>query len=237
VHSAIFYAFAGVLLCSAAMSIFSRNPVHNVLWLILAFMNGAGLMLLLGAEFLAMIVVIVYVGTVATLFLFVVMMLDIDLSTVKARLARDWALGLTVALILLAQLVLLATTSPIAPPQAKIGSVAVHQPNVEAFGALLFTRYPFLVESAGLILLVALVGAITLTLRQKRNRAAQNVLRQVSRRPSEAIVKVRPPVGEGIELESSERTLGALAHSSPPALPERSTFAEQPESEDCPATK
>lgn len=198
----IFYFFSAVLLISAALTVFSRNPVHCVLWLILAFFNAAGLMLMLGAEFLAMILVIVYVGTVATLFLFVVMMLDIDIATIKARLARDWAIGLTVAVILLVQLVVAVASSPLSSVQGSARTSASSKPNIEAFGELLFTRYIFLVELAGLVLLVALVGSVFLTVGKRGHGRRQNIRRQVSRKPAEAVVKTRPEVGAGIPRHS-----------------------------------
>lgn len=197
-----FYLFSAVLLVSAAFTIFSRNPVHSVLWLIVAFVNAAGLMLLLGAEFLAMMLVIVYVGTVATLFLFVVMMLNIDVATLKARLAREWFFGLTIAAILLVQIVVavvsspIATTAPISAPPDK--------PNIEAFGELLFTRYILPVEIAGLVLLVALFGAVLLTVQQRAHGKRQVVARQVSRTPGEAVLKTQPPVGKGLERDLIE---------------------------------
>lgn len=197
-----FYLFSAVLLVSAALTIFSRNPVHSVLWLIVAFVNAAGLMLLLGAEFLAMILVIVYVGTVATLFLFVVMMLNIDVATFKARLAREWVFGLTIAAILLVQIVVGVASSPIATTAAI--PAPSDKPNIEAFGELLFTRYILLVEIAGLILLVALFGAVLLTVQQRAHGKRQIVAHQVSRTPGEAVLKTQPPVGKGLERELIE---------------------------------
>lgn len=197
----IFYLFSGVLLFSAALTIFSRNPVHSVLWLILAFFNAAGLMLLLGAEFLAMILVIVYVGTVATLFLFVVMMLDIDVATIKARLVRDWAIGVAVAIILLIQLVVALVSSPISVVQKPPVASASSKPNIEAFGELLFTRYILVVELAGIILLVALVGSVLLTVQKRRQGKHQDVGRQVSRKPADAVIMMKPDVGTGIHCD------------------------------------
>lgn len=198
----IFYMFATVLLVSAAMTIFSRNPVHSVIWLVLAFFNGAGLMLLLGAEFLAMIVVIVYVGTVATLFLFVVMMLNIDMATLRARLARDWLLGVFVAVVLLAQLIIAAVSSPLTVPMATSAPVDADTPNIEAFGELLYTRYLFLVETAGLILLVALVGSVMLTVRRRPQAKRQKAGEQARRRPEDAVMLMRPELGQGLDQET-----------------------------------
>ena len=197
-----FYLFAGIMLFAATMVIFARNPVHNVMWLILAFFNAAGLMLLAGAEFIALLLVIVYVGAVAVLFLFVVMMLNIDFAELKSSYTRYLPFGLVVALVLVAELViglgawqaggidLAQRTAPIAPDV----------PNIEQVGRLLFTNYIFLFEVAGMILLVAMIGAIVLTNRKKGGARMQNIGRQVRRRPDEATRLVKPPVGEGVKL-------------------------------------
>jgi len=194
-----FYLFATITIVSAVAVIFARNPVHSVLWLILAFFNAAGLMLLVGAEFIAMLLVIVYVGAVAVLFLFVVMMLNIDFSTLRSGFTRNLPFGLIVALVLLGEMVLAVTAweegngfarSPPAP--------AV--PNIVALGELLYTRYLFPFEIAGLVLLVAMIGAIVLTHRSRGDLRTPKVSRQVRRRPKDAIRLTQPEVGEGVKL-------------------------------------
>ncbi len=198
-----FYTFAALLIASAAMVIFARNPVHSVLWLIVAFFNAAGLMVLIGAEFIAMLLVIVYVGAVAVLFLFVVMMLDIDFAELRAGFIKNVPLGLMLAVVLVAELVLgigayRAGAVKLGVPD---GAAAVSAtPNTEAIGALLYSKYIFLFESAGLILLVAMVGAIVLTHRKSHSAKAQNITSQNMRRPQDATRNVNQPVGQGVEL-------------------------------------
>ena len=205
IQTIAFYLFAATLVLSAICVITARNPVHSVLWLIMAFFNGAGLMVLVGAEFIAMLLVIVYVGAVAVLFLFVVMMLDIDFAELRAGFVKNFPLGLLIALVLLAELVLgigawqvggidLGVAAGTAGPVAGVSNTA-------ALGAVLYRDYLFLFEAAGLILLVAMIGAIVLTHREGRApRGQQNISRQVARRPQDATVMRQPSVGEGIEL-------------------------------------
>ena len=199
-----FYLFAALLIASAAMVIFARNPVHSVLWLIVAFFNAAGLMVLVGAEFIAMLLVIVYVGAVAVLFLFVVMMLDIDFAELRAGFVKNVPLGLMLAVVLAAELVL--GIGAYRAGAVKLGAIAdtsrvpVDVPNTQAIGELLYTKYIFLFESAGLILLVAMVGAIVLTHRRSHSAKAQNVDSQNRRRPQDATRNVNQPVGQGVEL-------------------------------------
>ena len=200
-----FYLFASLLIASAAMVIFARNPVHSVLWLIVAFFNAAGLMVLIGAEFIAMLLVIVYVGAVAVLFLFVVMMLDIDFAELRAGFVKNVPLGLMLAVVLVAELVLgigayRAGAVKLGTPEAGAATVVDSVPNIEAIGSLLYTKYIFLFESAGLILLVAMVGAIVLTHRKSHGTKGQNVSRQVQRRPQDATRNVDQPAGQGVEL-------------------------------------
>jgi NADH-quinone oxidoreductase subunit J len=198
-----FYLFASLLIASAAMVIFARNPVHSVLWLIVAFFNAAGLMVLVGAEFIAMLLVIVYVGAVAVLFLFVVMMLDIDFAELRAGFVKNVPLGLMLAVVLVAELVLGigAYRAGAVKLGAPDGSAPVSEvPNIEAIGNLLYTKYIFLFESAGLILLVAMVGAIVLTHRKSHGTKGQSVSRQVQRRPQDATRNVSQPVGQGVDL-------------------------------------
>ena len=197
-----FYLFAAVLIASAVLTILSRNPVHSVLWLILAFFNAAGLMLILGAEFIAMLLVIVYVGAVAVLFLFVVMMLDIDFAEMRAGLVRYLPFGALIAVVLAAELIFalgswsagnIALAQGAAPVRAGVS-------NVQAVGELLYTRYIFLFEAAGIILLVAMVGAIVLTNRPRSGVRRQNVDAQNARRPEDATRLIDAPVGQGVTL-------------------------------------
>jgi len=200
-----FYLFATIILASATMVIFARNPVHSVLWLIVAFFNAAGLMVLVGAEFIAMLLVIVYVGAVAVLFLFVVMMLDIDFAELRAGFARNLPLGLILAVVLVCELILgigayKAGAVQLGTPEAGAATVRDGVPNIQAMGDLLYTKYVFLFEVAGLILLVAMVGAIVLTHRKTFSARAQNIGQQVARRPEDAVRNERPGVGEGVQL-------------------------------------
>jgi NADH-quinone oxidoreductase subunit J len=193
------------MLASAVMVIFARNPVHSVLWLILAFFNGAGLMVLAGAEFIAMLLVIVYVGAVAVLFLFVVMMLDIDFAELRAGFIKNFPLGIAIALVLLGELVLgigaeRAGALKLGHPLGDAAPLA-DASNIKSIGALLYGKYLFLFETAGIILLVAMVGAIVLTHRRVRApRGQQNISKQIARRPQDATVNTRPEVGQGVKL-------------------------------------
>jgi NADH-quinone oxidoreductase subunit J len=202
IQAVAFYLFAGVVLLSAGLTISSRNPVHSVLWLILAFFNAAGLMVLAGAEFIAMLLVIVYVGAVAVLFLFVVMMLNIDFAAMRAGFVRYLPIGIAMAVALSAEIVIgvgaweaggVDLAQRASPIQADV-------PNIEAIGRLLYTRYLFVFEGAGLVLLVAMIGAIVLTHRDRQMSRHQNVHRQVSRRSKDATRNVNQPVGQGMEL-------------------------------------
>jgi len=200
--AAFFYLFAGVCIAAAFMVIASKNPVHSVLFLILAFVNAAGLFILMGAEFLAMILVIVYVGAVLVLFLFVVMMLDVDFAELRQGFLQYLPIGAFLGIMVLTELVLVvgtwvigpdvehAITSPI-PPIARML-------NAEALGRVLYTQYVYFFQAAGVVLLVAMIGAIVLTLRHKPNVRRQNIAEQVARTKATAIdiVKVRP--GQGL---------------------------------------
>ena len=197
-----FYLFAGLTIASAIAVIFARNPVHSVLWLIVAFFNAAGLMLLLGAEFIAMLLVIVYVGAVAVLFLFIVMMLDIDFAALRSGFTKNLPFGLLLALVLLAEMVVAIAArhaGPVTAGAAPTASAAI-QPNIEAIGAQLYSRYLYPFEIAGLILLVAMIGAIVLTHRSRGDTRGQNIARQIGRVPSEATKNMNPGVGEGMTL-------------------------------------
>jgi NADH-quinone oxidoreductase subunit J len=202
IQAAAFYLFATIVIASGVMTIFSRNPVHSVLWLILAFFNAAGLFVLLGAEFIAMLLIIVYVGAVAVLFLFVVMMLDVDTATMRAGFARYLPFGALLALVLLVEIVfaVAAWNAGGILPQAKAAPVSGSIPNVEALGTVLYTRYLYIFEGAGLVLLVAMIGAIVLTHRTRSGVRPQNVSRQNQRRPQDATRNVNQPVGEGVTL-------------------------------------
>ena len=197
-----FYLFAAVVIASGVMTIASRNPVHSVLWLILAFFNSAGLMLLLGAEFIAMLLVIVYVGAVAVLFLFVVMMLDIDFAAMRAGFAKYLPFGMLLAIVLLAEMVfaIAAWNAGGITVAAKAAPIDAAVPNIEALGTVLYTRYLYIFEGAGLVLLVAMIGAIVLTHRTRRDTRPQRVSDQVRRRPEDAVKNINQPVGQGVEL-------------------------------------
>ncbi|HEX5999340.1 MAG TPA: NADH-quinone oxidoreductase subunit J [Hyphomicrobiaceae bacterium] len=194
-----FYMFAIILVAAAAMVIMARNPVHAVLFLILAFFNAAGLFVLLGAEFLAMILVVVYVGAVAVLFLFVVMMLDVDFAELRAGFIRYAPLGALVGVILAVELIMVVASNVIQPgalstAAAPVPPVGSGITNTEALGRVLYTKYAYYFEGAGLILLVAMIGAIVLTLRHKTGVKRQSISAQVARRKSSAIeiVEVAP---------------------------------------------
>lgn len=195
-----FYLFAAVTIASAVLVVFARNPVHSVLWLILAFFNAAGLMLLTGAEFIAMLLVIVYVGAVAVLFLFVVMMLDIDFSQLRSGFTRNLPFGLMIAIVLLAEIIIAMSAHRAGPTLAGAAPVARPVPNIEALGAELYSRYLLPFELAGLILLVAMIGAIVLTHRSRGDARGQNASRQIGRRPQDAVRNLQPKVGEGMDL-------------------------------------
>jgi NADH-quinone oxidoreductase subunit J len=196
-----FYLFATLTIVPAIAVIFARNPVHSVLWLILAFFNAAGLMLLLGAEFIAMLVVIVYVGAVAVLFLFVVMMLDIDFASLRTGFTRNLPFGIIIALVLLAEIIIAVSAWQAGPTMSgRHVAQAPAVPNIVALGQLLYSRYLFPFEVAGLILLVAMIGAIVLTHRRRRDTRPQNISRQVARRPQDATRLTQPGVGEGMDL-------------------------------------
>ncbi|HMA71414.1 MAG TPA: NADH-quinone oxidoreductase subunit J [Xanthobacteraceae bacterium] len=199
-----FYLFASICVASAVMVIASKNPVHSVLFLILAFVNAAGLFVLMGAEFLAMILVIVYVGAVAVLFLFVVMMLDVDFAELRQGFLNYLPIGGLIGIIFFVELVMIlvlgsgaistVVSKPIADPIPPLAEVT----NTEALGRILYTRYVYYFQAAGLVLLVAMIGAIVLTLRHKPNVKRQNIADQVARTKATAIEirHVRP--GQGI---------------------------------------
>jgi NADH-quinone oxidoreductase subunit J len=194
-----FYVFSAVMLASALMVVVARNPVHSVLFLILAFFNAAGLFVLLGAEFLAMILVVVYVGAVAVLFLFVVMMLDIDFAELKRGAQQYVLVGAGVGIVLLLEL--MGTASLWKFSVASPGALAYPTPggvsNTEALGQILYTDYIYYFQIAGLVLLVAMIGAIVLTLRHRPGVRRQNIGRQNARVMSEAMTVVDVKPGQG----------------------------------------
>lgn len=197
-----FYLFAIVAVLSGVLVIFARNPVHSVLWLILAFFSAAGLFVLLGAEFVAMLMLIVYVGAVAVLFLFVVMMLDVDFAQLRAGMAQYLPIGLLIGIVLLVQLGFvfgawqasdqaMGLRAAVTPPAGEVENTA-------ALGNLLFTKYVFLFQMAGLVLLVAMIGAIVLTLRKRVSVKRQDVLAQMYRDPNTAIELLDIKPGQGL---------------------------------------
>ncbi|MGB8840257.1 MAG: NADH-quinone oxidoreductase subunit J [Aliidongia sp.] len=195
----IFYLFSTIAILSGVMVITARNPVHSVLFLILAFFNAAGLFLLLGAEFLAMILVVVYVGAVAVLFLFVVMMLDIDFAVLRRNIHRNLALGLAVGLVLLSELVIVVLNSRGLGHKVALGNpAAAWSDNTQALGLLLYTKYLYAFQLSGLILLVAMIGAIVLTLRGRSDVRRQNIGTQVGRLRSQSIEIVKVTTGSGV---------------------------------------
>jgi NADH-quinone oxidoreductase subunit J len=202
IHAFAFYLFASIVIASGALTILSRNPVHSVLWLILAFFNAAGLMLLVGAEFIAMLLVIVYVGAVAVLFLFVVMMLDIDFAELRAGFTRYLPIGLLIAAVLLSEMIFAVGAWSLADlgPDTRLAAIDPDVPNIEAVGRALYDRYLLIFEGAGIVLLVAMVGAIVLTHRERGGTRPQNVADQINRRPDEAVRNTQPEVGKGVEL-------------------------------------
>ncbi|AZL57976.1 NADH-quinone oxidoreductase subunit J [Tabrizicola piscis] len=197
-----FYVFAVVTVTAGLMVTISRNPVHSVLWLILTFLSTSGLFVLLGAEFVAMLLIIVYVGAVAVLFLFVVMMLDIDFAALKGELARYMPLGLLIGVILLMQIAIGVGVWQVSPEaealRQAVAPAADQVENTRAIGLLLYDRYFLLFQLSGLILLVAMIGAILLTLRHRKDIKRQNVLQQMWRDPAKAMELKDVKPGQGL---------------------------------------
>ena len=195
-----FYVFAAVAIAAGIMVVTARNPVHSVLFLILAFFNAAGLFVLLGAEFLAMILVIVYVGAVAVLFLFVVMMLDIDFVELRQGFVKYLPIGGLIGIVLLVEL-FIVVGGWVALPDTK---AAITEPlregvgNTAALGRLLYTKYVYLFQAAGVILFVAMIGAIVLTLREREGVKRQKIARQLRRTRAESVELVKVKPGEGV---------------------------------------
>ena len=202
IQALAFYVFAFVAIAAGAMVIASRNPVHSVLFLILAFFNAAALFVLLGAEFLAMILVVVYVGAVAVLFLFVVMMLDINFAALRQGFLQYLPIGALIGVVLLAELVFVFASWSFAPDAAAVSiaptPLIAQVSNTQALGRLLYTQYVYLFQVAGMILLVAMVGAIVLTLRHREGVRRQKIGDQVARRRENTIEVVKVPSGSGI---------------------------------------
>ena len=195
-----FYLFACVCVASAIMVIAAKNPVHSVLFLILAFVNAAGLFVLMGAEFLAMILIVVYVGAVAVLFLFVVMMLDVDFAELRHGFLNYLPIGAVIGGILLAELLVVVFGFAINPsiPRAITAPITADVSNTQALGLVLYTRYVYFFEAAGVILLVAMIGAIVMTLHHKPGVKRQSIAEQVARRRSTAIEVVKVESGQGL---------------------------------------
>lgn len=202
IQALVFYLFAAVVVASAVMVIAARNPVHSVLFLILAFFNAAGLFLLMGAEFLAMILVVVYVGAVAVLFLFVVMMLDVNVAQLRQGFLQYLPIGALIGVVLLVELIMVLGAWALAPGAPEARGMPIPDPaevtNTRALGQVLYDHYVYLFQAAGLILLIAMVGAIVLTLRQREGVRRQAISKQVARRRGEAVELKDVPSGGGV---------------------------------------
>ncbi len=198
-----FYLFAAVLITSAVLVISSKNPVHSVLWLIVCFFNASGLFILLGAEFLAMLLIIVYVGAVAVLFLFVVMMLDIDFALLRKGFLKNLPLGLLVSALILVEMVLAvgAWQPGTGVVMASVpGNAPAGMTNTQWIGSVLYTDYLFVFQAAGLVLLVSMIGAIVLTHRARAGVRRQNISVQVARTPATATRAAQPALGVGVSV-------------------------------------
>ena len=202
IHTMAFYLFSAIIIASAIMVISSKNPVHSVLFLILAFFNGAGLFVLVGAEFLAMIMVVVYVGAVAVLFMFVVMMLNINFVELRQGFLQYLPIGILIGLILLVELIFVLTSQIGQQQILAIPSVPIPPindiENTKAIGNVLYTKYVYLFQAAGMILLTAMIGAIVLTLRQRPGAKKQKIYRQVSRTREDSVEIKKVNSGSGI---------------------------------------
>ncbi|MBL1437182.1 MAG: NADH-quinone oxidoreductase subunit J [Rhodobacteraceae bacterium] len=200
-----FYLFSAVAVASALMVVLSRNPVHSVLWLILTFFSAAGLFVILGAEFVAMLLVIVYVGAVMVLFLFVVMMMDVDFAELKSGMAKYVRIGSLIGLVILIEL-LMATgfwggweMADMAPDmRAAITPALTETQNTIAIGSILYTQYVYLFQAAGLILLVAMIGAIVLTMRHRKDVKRQSIVGQIYRDADKAVEMIDVKPGQGL---------------------------------------
>ena len=194
-----FYTLAAVMLAAAGLVVTARNPVHSVLFLILAFFSGAGLFVLLGAEFLALLLIVVYVGAVAVLFLFVVMMLDVDFVSLRSGFAQYMPIGLVVSGLLLVEMVMVSGAVASSGAASRVKATAdPGQSNIEQIGRVLYTDYVYFFQAAGLVLLVAMIGAIVLTLRHKPGVRRQNIADQTARTRKSGLSIVKVATGEGI---------------------------------------
>lgn len=202
VQALAFYLFAAVVVAAGVMVISARNPVHSVLFLIIAFFNAAGLFVLMGAEFLAMILIVVYVGAVAVLFLFVVMMLDINFVELRQGFLQYMPIGGLIGLILLIELLMVVGAWAVAPDAGVVVGTPMPPPdlttNTQALGEVLYTKYIYLFQAAGLVLLVAMIGAIVLTHRRREGVKKQRITDQIARRAEESIELHDVPTGKGI---------------------------------------
>ena len=218
-----FWLFAAVLLLSAGMVVGARNPVHSVLFLILAFFNAAALFLIAGAEFLALTLVVVYVGAVAVLFLFVVMMLDIDFAQLRSGFQRYAGVGAAVGGLMLVELLVAFGGWKLAPDAdtIRLSPIPANTSNTEALGRVLYTDYLLLFQASGLVLLVAMIGAIVLTLRERKTSHHQNIARQVSRTVAETLEVMSVPLNAGTTAAG-----GFLRPKAPEPEPEHETTAE-----------
>ena len=199
-----FYLFSGVLIGAATMVVVARNPVHSVLFLILAFFNAAGLFVLMGAEFLAMLLVVVYVGAVAVLFLFVVMMLDVDFAKLRAGFANYLPIGAAIGMVLLAELVFVLGAWSVSPALPEAMALPIPDPsqvhNTKALGLVIYDDYVYVFQASGLVLLVAMVGAIVLTLREREGVKRQSIARQVARTRAEGVAVVPVESRKGVDV-------------------------------------
>jgi NADH-quinone oxidoreductase subunit J len=200
----VFYLFSAVMVASAVMVILARNPVHSVLFLILAFFNAAGLFVLMGAEFLAMLLVVVYVGAVAVLFLFVVMMLDVDFVALREGFARYAPVGAAVGAVLAAELVFVLAPWAFSPSVPEAIAMPIPDPsqvhNTKALGLVIYDDYAYLFQAAGMVLLVAMVGAIVLTLREREGVKRQSIPRQVARTREDGVETVAVKSRQGVDV-------------------------------------
>jgi len=200
----VFYLFSAVMVASAVMVILARNPVHSVLFLILAFFNAAGLFVLMGAEFLAMLLVVVYVGAVAVLFLFVVMMLDVDFVALREGFARYAPVGAAVGAVLAAELVFVLAPWAFSPSVPEAIAMPIPDPgqihNTKALGLVIYDDFAYLFQAAGMVLLVAMVGAIVLTLREREGVKRQSIPRQVARTREEGVETVAVKSRQGVDV-------------------------------------
>jgi NADH-quinone oxidoreductase subunit J len=200
----VFYLFSAVLIGAATMVVVARNPVHSVLFLILCFFNAAGLFVLMGAEFLAMLLVVVYVGAVAVLFMFVVMMLDVDFQKLRSGAAAYLPIGAAIGLVLVAELVLVVGAWTVSPALPEAMAFPIPDPsqihNTKALGLVLYDDYVYVFQASGLILLVAMIGAIVLTLREREGVKRQSIARQVARTRAEGVAVVSVESRKGVDV-------------------------------------